>query len=114
TRNNYLTTKQEVEKLMNRVRSADQDQKPPGQWTMEGYLYIQEKRPLGCSWTRHYCTYDKASKTFSMTNTETKTTNKQNDVVLNSAEVFKLKSCVRRKTDSIDKRFCFDIEMVER
>ncbi|XP_027013391.2 rho GTPase-activating protein 42 isoform X2 [Tachysurus fulvidraco] len=114
TRNNYLTTKQEVEKLMNRVRSADQDQKPPGQWTMEGYLYIQEKRPLGCSWTRHYCTYDKATKTFSMTNTETKTTNKQNDVVLNSAEVFKLKSCVRRKTDSIDKRFCFDIEMVER
>lgn len=25
-----------------------------------------------------------------------------------------LKSCVRRKTDSIDKRFCFDIETVER
>ncbi len=44
TRNNFLSTKQEVEKLMNRVRSADQDQKPPGQWTMEGYLYVQEKR----------------------------------------------------------------------
>ncbi|KAK3548179.1 hypothetical protein QTP70_005202 [Hemibagrus guttatus] len=114
TRNNFLSTKQEVENLMNRVRSADQDQKPPGQWTMEGYLYIQEKRPLGCSWTRHYCTYDKASKTFSLTNTEARTTNKQNEVVMNSAEVFKLKSCVRRKTDSIDKRFCFDIEVVER
>ncbi|MCI4379582.1 hypothetical protein PGIGA_G00229900 [Pangasianodon gigas] len=114
TRNNFLSTKQEVEKLMNRVRSADQDQKPPGQWTMEGYLYIQEKRPLGCAWTRHYCTYDKASKTFTMTNTETKTTNKQSDVVLNPPEVFKLKSCIRRKTDSIDKRFCFDVEVVER
>ncbi len=44
TRNNFLSTKQEVEKLMNRVRSADQDQKPPGQWSMEGYLYVQEKR----------------------------------------------------------------------
>lgn len=44
TRNNFLSTKQEVEKLMNRVRSADQDQKPPGHWTMEGYLYVQEKR----------------------------------------------------------------------
>ncbi|XP_034160890.1 rho GTPase-activating protein 42 isoform X2 [Pangasianodon hypophthalmus] len=114
TRNNFLSTKQEVEKLMNRVRSADQDQKPPGQWTMEGYLYIQEKRPLGCAWTRHYCTYDKASKTFTVTNTETKTTNKQSDVVLNPPEVFKLKSCIRRKTDSIDKRFCFDVEVVER
>ncbi len=43
-KNNFLSTKQEVEKLMNRVRSADQDQKPPGQWSMEGYLYVQEKR----------------------------------------------------------------------
>ncbi|XP_053478358.1 rho GTPase-activating protein 42 isoform X2 [Ictalurus furcatus] len=114
TRNNFLSTKQEVEKLMNRVRSADQDQKPPGQWTMEGYLYIQEKRPLGCAWTRHYCTYDKASKTFTVTNTETKTTNKQSELVLNPPEVFKLKSCIRRKTNSIDKRFCFDVEVMER
>uniref|UniRef100_A0A672ML22 Rho GTPase activating protein 42 n=1 Tax=Sinocyclocheilus grahami TaxID=75366 RepID=A0A672ML22_SINGR len=93
TRNNFLSTKQEVEKLMNRVRSADQDQKPPGQWTMESYLYVQEKRPLGCAWTQHYCTYEKGSNTF---------------------KKFRLKSCIRRKTDSIDKRFCFDIEVVER
>jgi len=38
----------------------------------------------------------------------------QNSVVLTPAEVFKLKSCIRRKTDSIDKRFCFDVEVVER
>lgn len=44
TRNNFVSTKQEVEKLMKRIRSADQDYKPPGQWTMEGFLYIQEKR----------------------------------------------------------------------
>ncbi|XP_066540917.1 rho GTPase-activating protein 42 isoform X2 [Hoplias malabaricus] len=113
-RNNFLSTKQEVEKLMKRVRSADQDQKPPGQCTMEGYLYVQEKRPLGCNWTRHYCTYEKTNKTFVMTNTETKATAKQNGVVLNPTEMFKLKSCIRRKTDSIDKRFCFDIEVVER
>ncbi|XP_051953348.1 rho GTPase-activating protein 42-like isoform X2 [Xyrauchen texanus] len=114
TRNNFLSTKQEVENLMNRVRSADQDQKPPGQWTMEGYLYVQEKRPLGCTWTRHYCTYEKESNTFSMCNTEVKPTVKQNGVMANPSEKFKLKSCIRRKTDSIDKRFCFDIEVVER
>uniref|UniRef100_A0A673WVZ0 Rho GTPase activating protein 42 n=1 Tax=Salmo trutta TaxID=8032 RepID=A0A673WVZ0_SALTR len=110
TRNNFVSTKQEVEKLMKRIRSADQDYKPPGQWTMEGFLYVQEKRPLGCTWTRHYCTYEKSSKTFTMTNFETKSAGKQ--VV--PSEMFKLKSCIRRKTDSIDKRFCFDIEVVER
>uniref|UniRef100_A0A8C2F083 Rho GTPase-activating protein 42 n=1 Tax=Cyprinus carpio TaxID=7962 RepID=A0A8C2F083_CYPCA len=114
TRNNFLSTKQEVEKLMNRVRSADQDQKPPGQWTMEGYLYVQEKRPLGCAWIQHYCTYEKGSNTFSMCNTEAKPTAKQNGVMSNPTEKFRLKSCIRRKTDSIDKRFCFDIEVVER
>ncbi|KAK5609275.1 Rho GTPase-activating protein 42 [Crenichthys baileyi] len=114
TRNNFVSTKQEVEKLMNRIRSADQDYKPPGQWTMEGFLYVQEKRPLGCTWTRHYCTYDKGTKTFTMSNTENKSAGKQNGLVLNQPETFKLKSCIRRKTDSIDKRFCFDIEVVER
>eukprot|EP00064_Thunnus_orientalis_P020644 superscaffoldBa00005793_g20786 len=114
TRNNFVSTKQEVEKLMKRIRSADQDYKPPGQWTMEGFLYVQEKRPLGCTWTRHYCTYEKGSKTFTMSNTETKSAGKQNGLVLNQPEMFKLKSCIRRKTDSIDKRFCFDIEVVER
>uniref|UniRef100_A0A8D0CMZ3 Rho GTPase activating protein 42 n=1 Tax=Sander lucioperca TaxID=283035 RepID=A0A8D0CMZ3_SANLU len=108
TRNNFMSTKQEVEKLMKRIRSADQDYKPPGQWTMEGFLYVQEKRPLGCTWTRHYCTYEKGSKTFTMSNTETKSAGKQ------VPEMFKLKSCIRRKTDSIDKRFCFDIEVMER
>ncbi|XP_033486413.1 rho GTPase-activating protein 42 isoform X3 [Epinephelus lanceolatus] len=114
TRNNFVSTKQEVEKLMKRIRSADQDYKPPGQWTMEGFLYVQEKRPLGCTWTRHYCTYEKGSKTFTMSNTENKSAGKQNGLVLNQPEMYKLKSCIRRKTDSIDKRFCFDIEVVER
>ena len=44
TRNNFVSTKQEVEKLMKRIKSADQDYNPPGQWTMEGFLYVQEKR----------------------------------------------------------------------
>uniref|UniRef100_A0A3P8VDI5 Rho GTPase-activating protein 42 n=1 Tax=Cynoglossus semilaevis TaxID=244447 RepID=A0A3P8VDI5_CYNSE len=114
TRNNFVSTKQEVEKLMNRIRSADQDYKPPGQWTMEGFLYIQEKRPLGCTWIRHYCTYDRGSRSFTMSSTENKSSGKQNCLVMNQPEMFKLKSCIRRKTDSIDKRFCFDIEVVER
>uniref|UniRef100_A0A665UFR3 Rho GTPase-activating protein 42-like n=1 Tax=Echeneis naucrates TaxID=173247 RepID=A0A665UFR3_ECHNA len=102
-RNNFESTRAEVEKLMKRIRSAEEDFKAPSCFTMEGYLYIQEKRPLGSVWTRYYCTYEKSSKMFAMSNTDAR-----------PAKVFRLRSCVRRKTDSIDKRFCFDIEVVER
>nr|XP_056714093.1 rho GTPase-activating protein 42 [Euleptes europaea] len=114
TRNNFESTRQEVERLMQRMKSASQDYRPPSQWTMEGYLYIQEKRPLGFTWIKHYCTYDKGTKTFTMSISEAKSGGKVNGLVPSAPEMFKLKSCIRRKTDSIDKRFCFDIEVVER
>ncbi|NXD41572.1 RHG42 protein, partial [Copsychus sechellarum] len=114
TRNNFESTRQEVERLMQRMKSANQDYRPPSQWTMEGYLYVQEKRPLGFTWVKHYCTYDKGTKTFTMSIAETKSGGKVNGLVTSSPEMFKLKSCIRRKTDSIDKRFCFDIEVFER
>ncbi|XP_058041212.1 rho GTPase-activating protein 42 [Ahaetulla prasina] len=114
TRNNFESTRQEVERLMQRMKSASQDYRPPSQWTMEGYLYIQEKRPLGFAWIKHYCTYDKGTKAFTMSISEAKSGGKVNGLVPNSPELFKLKSCIRRKTDSIDKRFCFDIEVAER
>ncbi|KAM3869179.1 rho GTPase-activating protein 42 [Diretmus argenteus] len=114
TRNNFESTRAEVERLMKRIRSAEADIKAPGCFTMEGYLYIQEKRPLGSAWTRYYCTYEKGSKMFTMSNTEARAASRQNGVVNGVPEMFRLRSCVRRKTDSIDKRFCFDIEVVER
>ncbi|XP_051536284.1 rho GTPase-activating protein 42-like isoform X3 [Myxocyprinus asiaticus] len=114
TRNNFVSTRQEVENLMRRIRSAEQDFKAPGQWTMEGFLNVQEKRPLGCTWSRHYCTYEKGTKMFTMSNSEFKSGGKQNGLIMSPPEMFKLKSCIRRRTDSIDKRFCFDIEVVER
>ncbi|XP_072518821.1 rho GTPase-activating protein 42 isoform X3 [Salminus brasiliensis] len=114
TRNNFESTRQEVENLMRRIKSAEQDFKAPGQWTMEGFLYVQEKRPLGFTWSRHYCTYEKETKMFTMSNSEIKSGSKQNGLVMSPPEMFKLKSCIRRRTDSIDKRFCFDIEVVER
>uniref|UniRef100_A0A8D0BVD0 Rho GTPase-activating protein 42 n=1 Tax=Salvator merianae TaxID=96440 RepID=A0A8D0BVD0_SALMN len=114
TRNNFESTRQEVERLMQRMKSASQDYRPPSQWTMEGYLYVQEKRPLGFTWIKHYCTYEKGTKSFTMSISEAKSGGKVNGLVSSAPEVFKLKSCIRRKTDSIDKRFCFDIEVVER
>uniref|UniRef100_A0A2K6GAM8 Rho GTPase activating protein 42 n=1 Tax=Propithecus coquereli TaxID=379532 RepID=A0A2K6GAM8_PROCO len=111
TRNNFESTRQEVERLMQRMKSANQDYRPPSQWTMEGYLYVQEKRDFTflCA---HVCS--SGSKTFTMSVSEMKSSGKMNGLVTSSPEMFKLKSCIRRKTDSIDKRFCFDIEVVER
>ncbi|TMS13988.1 Rho GTPase-activating protein 42 [Larimichthys crocea] len=113
-RNNFESTRAEVERLMKRIRSAEEDFKAPSGFTMEGYLYIQEKRPLGSVWTRYYCTYQKSSKMFTMSSTESRPASRQNGVVNGTPEMFRLRSCVRRKRDSIDKRFCFDIEVVER
>ncbi|XP_029303994.1 rho GTPase-activating protein 42 [Cottoperca gobio] len=113
-RNNFESTRAEVERLMKRIRSAEEDFKAPSCFTMEGYLYIQEKRPLGSVWTRYYCTYEKSSKMFTMSNTDARPASRQNGVVNGTPEMLKLRSCVRRKTESIDKRFCFDIEVVER
>lgn len=45
-RNNFESTRVEVERLMKRIRSAEEDFKAPSCFTMEGYLYIQEKREL--------------------------------------------------------------------
>ncbi|CAL8268024.1 unnamed protein product [Merluccius merluccius] len=114
TRNNFESTRAEVERLMKRIRSSEADMKAPGCYTMEGFLYLQEKRALGSVWTRYYCTYEKGSKMFTMSNTEPRPASRQNGVVSQGAEMFHLRSCVRRKTESIDKRFCFDIEVVER
>eukprot|EP00064_Thunnus_orientalis_P014381 superscaffoldBa00002483_g14425 len=46
-RNNFESTRVEVERLMKRIRSAEEDFKAPGCFTMEGYLYIQEKQRCG-------------------------------------------------------------------
>lgn len=123
-RNNFESTRAEVERLMRRIRSAEEDFKAPSCFTMEGYLYIQEKRkmhrnktlsisfsdlcceenqlpkfcvslylvhshistpqnaccftgPLGSVWTRYYCTYQKSSKMFTMSNTESRPASRQ-------------------------------------
>ncbi|XP_055500146.1 oligophrenin-1-like isoform X1 [Leucoraja erinacea] len=105
TRNHFMGTREEMEDLMKRMKEAPQSCKLPGQPTIEGYLFFQEKRALGFSWVKYYCKYVKDAKALTMISCDPKPGVKQE---------FKLKSCIRRKTESIDKRFCFDIELVER
>lgn len=54
-RNNFESTRAEVERLMKRIRSAEEDFKAPSFFTMEGYLYIQEKREIHEIISIHVC-----------------------------------------------------------
>ncbi|XP_051979078.1 oligophrenin-1-like isoform X1 [Xyrauchen texanus] len=109
TRNHFESTREEMEELMKRMKQPAQICIRQGQQpTMEGYLYVQEKWALGVTWVKYYCKYFKDSKLFIMLPMEQKTGTKQTTAHLT------LKSCIRRKTESIDKRFCFDIETNER
>eukprot|EP00069_Balaena_mysticetus_P021341 bmy_13637T0 len=109
TRNHFSSTREEMEELKKRMKEAPQTCKLPGQPTIEGYLYTQEKWALGISWVKYYCQYEKETKTLTMTPMEQKPGAKQQGPL-----DLTLKYCVRRKTESIDKRFCFDIEANER
>ncbi|XP_051516430.1 oligophrenin-1 isoform X3 [Myxocyprinus asiaticus] len=109
TRNHFESTREEMEELMKRMKQSSKICIRHGQQpTMEGYLYVQEKWALGVTWVKYYCKYFKDNKLFIMVPMEQKTGTKQTTTQLT------LKSCIRRKTDSIDKRFCFDIESNER
>ncbi|XP_060039162.1 oligophrenin-1 isoform X2 [Erinaceus europaeus] len=108
TRNHFSSTREEMEELKKRMKEAPQTCKLPGQPTIEGYLYTQEKWALGISWVKYYCQYQKETKILIMIPMEQKSGAKQGPLELT------LKNCVRRKTESIDKRFCFDIETNER
>ncbi|XP_067899737.1 rho GTPase-activating protein 26-like isoform X2 [Heterodontus francisci] len=109
TRDRFEGTRSEVESLMKKMKANPQEHQSISPYTMEGYLFVQKKSPFGSSWVKHYCTYQKESKKVTMVPFDQKTGGKLGD-----EEMFTLKSCIRRKTDSIEKRFCFDVEGVDR
>ncbi|XP_029956906.1 oligophrenin-1 [Salarias fasciatus] len=108
TRNHYESTCEELEELMKRMKHRSQVCKMQSFLPMEGYLYCQEKWALGMTWVKYYCKYHKDGRLMVMVPCEQKPTVKQGPTQLT------LRSCIRRKTESIDKRFCFDVETIER
>ncbi|XP_045478626.1 rho GTPase-activating protein 26 isoform X2 [Harmonia axyridis] len=70
-----------------------------------GYLYLLEKKAFGTTWIKYYCTYNKETKEFAMLQY-----NQLTSKSISQPETMVLTQCVRRMSDSIDKRFCFDIQ----
>ncbi|XP_072423738.1 rho GTPase-activating protein 10 isoform X1 [Chiloscyllium punctatum] len=110
-RNRFEGARSEVEELMNKIKKSPHELIRATPFTAEGYLYLHEKRtgPFGSSCVKHYCSYKKETKTFTMVQFDQKSGGKIGD-----EETFILKSCTRKKSDATDKRFCFDIEAVGR
>jgi len=108
TRTNFQSSRNDIEALMRKMLEVRQT-KPvdPGtlnkMYTRTGYLFCMEKKALGTTWIKCYCQYVRENRLFCMipyNQTAGKITN---------TESFKIKSCIRKTTESIDKRFCFDL-----
>ncbi|KAL1110502.1 hypothetical protein AAG570_008030, partial [Ranatra chinensis] len=113
TRENFNATRDKTESLMKKTLEMKQAKSlDAGSATKinsrEGYLFLMEKKAFGTTWTKQYCIYQKDKKEFSMIPYN------QMAGKFNTAEKMTLASCVRRMSDSIEKRFCFDLTSVDK
>ncbi|XP_048850915.1 rho GTPase-activating protein 26-like isoform X1 [Brienomyrus brachyistius] len=109
TRDRFESTRAEVESLMKKMKENPHEHKSVRPQTMEGYLFMLEKRSFVSTWVKYYCTYHRELKRVSMVLYDQKTGGRVGD-----EDSFILKFCTRRKTESIEKRFCFDLEATDR
>ncbi|CAH3045582.1 unnamed protein product [Pocillopora meandrina] len=112
TRERFDTAKEEAESLMSRVQMKAQsgELQYRGAHTRQGYLAVQKKGSLGTNtWHKHYCMYTKENKILTMI-PYTQTQGRLNA----STDTMVVTSCIRRMTDSIDRRFTFEITAEER
>uniref|UniRef100_A0A672Z0T9 Rho GTPase activating protein 10 n=1 Tax=Sphaeramia orbicularis TaxID=375764 RepID=A0A672Z0T9_9TELE len=101
TRSRFEATRSEVYELMKRIREGPQEYRQTSPISCEGYLYVQEKRPppFGSSWQKilHMVTFDHRS-----------------GGKIGETESVTLKSCVRKTTDVLDRRFCLELDITDR
>ncbi|XP_056892502.1 rho GTPase-activating protein 10 isoform X2 [Takifugu flavidus] len=111
TRSRFEATRSEVHELMKRIKEAPQEYRQTSPISCEGYLYVQEKRPppFGSSWVKRYCTFVKEQKILHMVTFDHRSGGK-----LGETESVTLKSCVRKTTDVLDRRFCLDLDITDR
>uniref|UniRef100_W5MQJ6 Rho GTPase-activating protein 10 n=1 Tax=Lepisosteus oculatus TaxID=7918 RepID=W5MQJ6_LEPOC len=111
TRNRFEGTRSEVLDLMNKIKQNPQEHRRTSPLSIEGYMYIQEKRPhpFGSSWVKRYCTYMKEQKIFNMITFDHRSGGK-----VGETESVILKFCTRKSTELFDRRFCLDIEVADR
>jgi len=108
TREQFHASRDDIHALMRKMLEVRQSKTvDPGtlnkMFTRSGYLFLMEKKALGTTWNKYYCHYQREGRLFCMI-PYNQATGK-----MMSTDSFRLKTCTRRISDSIDKRFCFDI-----
>ncbi|XP_068177795.1 rho GTPase-activating protein 10 isoform X2 [Antennarius striatus] len=111
TRDRFEGARSEVYELMKRIREAPQEYRQTSPISCEGYLYVQEKRPppFGSSWVKRYSTFVKEQKILHMVTFDHRSGGK-----IGETESVTLKSCVRKTTDMLDRRFCLELDITDR
>ncbi|XP_076829937.1 rho GTPase-activating protein 10 isoform X2 [Brachyhypopomus gauderio] len=111
TRSRFEGTRSGVYELLKKIRQAPPEYRYTSPISCEGYLYVQEKRPppFGSSWVKRYCTFVKEQKILHMVTFDPKSGGK-----FGERESVTLKSCQRKTTDTLDRRFCLDLEITDR
>ncbi|XP_044735561.1 rho GTPase-activating protein 26 isoform X3 [Chrysoperla carnea] len=118
TRENFIETRNKTESLKIKMLEMRQQkvEEQPGKvatksYSKEGYLFLMEKKTFGTTtWTKQYCTYQKSTKEFTMT-----PYNQLNPKAgVPPPITMVLASCTRRMSDTIEKRFCFDLSCERR
>ncbi|XP_075947526.1 rho GTPase-activating protein 10 isoform X2 [Anarhichas minor] len=111
TRSRFEGARSEVYDLMKRIRGAPQEYRQTSPISCEGYLYVQEKRPppFGSSWVKRYSTFVKEQKILHMVTFDHRSGGK-----IGETESVTLKSCLRKTTDMLDRRFCLELDITDR
>nr|CAB3222848.1 rho GTPase-activating protein 26 [Phallusia mammillata] len=121
TRERYDGTRDKTQNLMRKMEENPDRNKDTGghgvdgsRWSRAGYLFMMDKNTirLTSKWTKYFCTYNKDNKLFQVISafhsSFNNTSNANGGTYL---EPMIVRTCTRRSTDSIDKRFCFDLEV---
>ena len=116
TREHFNSSREDIQALMKKMLEVRQSKTvDPGtlnkMFTRSGYLYLMEKKALTTSWNKYYCHYQKEGRLFFMI-----FYNQANGKMMSThtTESFRIKTCTRRISDSIEKRFCFDLTPIDR
>ncbi|CAH0718861.1 unnamed protein product, partial [Brenthis ino] len=114
TRNNFEETSKQTESLMKKMMEVRQMTKEDegtedgsGGVSRAGYLFLMEKKAFGTTWSKQYCTYEKASRTLSLV-----PYNQINVKTVGGAEAVALRGA--RGAAEAERRFCWEALPAER
>ncbi|CAK1542424.1 unnamed protein product [Leptosia nina] len=111
TRSNFEETSKQTESLMKKMMEMRQMHKEEAleeSGARNGYLFLMEKKAFGTTWSKHYCTYERTSRLFSLL-----PYNQINPKSVGSVESVVVAGA-RAADASLERRFCWEAVPADR